>query len=641
MHELLRIPRGMLCALNFLLMVATVGAAIPAPAWAGDKAAGGRCPLVLLVSRFEAPDRDLVAMTLGWMCKEVGVEFDVYYAADHKEGGLFAPHGSTVLGGHHAARIGRALAAFDTTVVRRGKTSIFDSLIRRGARKVIDAPEGIVDLYAALCQELGLKMPADAVAMGPGNMPHAALFPECVYRRALAVPLAMAAEQIQKSKDAGVRTVWLVAKTDADTSAWRAAGLQIQTAVDLSGPDPNLAVAEKWIHKATAIDPLEPTLASYLLPLSIREDRLVLSYRNWPEAQKRRDQVLRLTAGKDQQFAYGRWFGDPQLVPMAQRPMAYNVVEPCRHILSVFSRNPVPLPQPAQSCFDLEPSDAQLETWAKQGKILATWVLHSGELSHDDAVLTFQDWSAMTKVKIGSGVHWQRYHFDPDAVELMHVPVDEGGVLGLVEPVLHSCGNGILWETAGEPARVAAAMADSRRRIAAVAGQRFAPRGIYCFADHHGQPDAPTPGDAQIALWKAVKAAGFDYLITSVLPGDSRILFRDGDFVVLNQAARPCANSPFIRGYPDTFAATAKKLADAGRPGWLIGAIDSPIHGSPIYLGRPYGNGKPQPRISDFYDYVQQGSKSAKLVSATPHTVARYARLLDRLSSGHGKESRP
>ena len=294
-------------------------------------------------------------------------------------------------------------------------------------------------------------------------------------------------------------------------------------------------------------------------------------------------------------------------------------------------RHPVQLPQPAKSGFDLEPTDDQLQAWAKEGKILASWVLHSGELSHDDSVLAFQDWSAMTKMKIGSGVHWQRYHFDPDAVEAMHVPVEEGGVLGLVEPVLHSAGFGIMWETAGDPAKIAAMMNQARQKIAAVAGERFAPRGVYCFGDQHGQGDAPQPGAAQLALWKAVHAAGFEYLITSVLPGDSRVLFREGDFVVLNQAGRKHGASPFVRGEPASFAEAEKKLAAAGRPGWLVGAVDTPIHGSPIYVGRPYGGKNPHPRISDFYDYVQQHGVTGKVISATPHTVARYARLLEEL----------
>lgn len=614
-----------------ILAVCSVGLlAAPARATAANTASP-KPRLLLLVARFDEPSRDLVAMTIGSMCRQAGVEFDLYYAADHKEAGLFAPHGSSVLGGHHAARIGRALAAFQTTVVRRGGVKVFDSLLRQGAQKVIETPDSLVELYLAVAAELGVPMPTDAVALGRTDIPAPVFFPECVYRKAIAVPLALSGDEIARLKTAGVKAVWTVAGAGDDLSAWKAS-FEGKTAVDLDAKDPNLAVVEKWLPQASAVDPLEPRLASYLLPWSIREDRLILSYKERPEAERRRDQILRLTADKGQAYALGRWFGDPQIIPMTEHGMALNVAEPCRHILTIFAKYPVALPQPARSCFEQEPSDEQLQAWARQGKILATWVLHSGELSHDDAVLTFQDWSAMTKVKIGSGVHWQRYAFDPDAVEQMQVPVDEGGVLGLVEPVLHSLGNGIGWETAGDPAKMAAIMADSRKRIAAIAGEKNAPRGCYFFGDDYQQPQADkTPGPAQIALWKAVQSVGFDYVITSALAGDSRVLYRDGNFVVLSQAARLCGGSPFYRGFPDTFAAAERKFVDGGKPGWMVGALDSPIHGSPIYLGRPYGGKDPQPRLHEYYDYLQKGGTTGRVVSATPHTIARYATLLETL----------
>lgn len=630
-----------------LLLIVANGAAPVAPLAHADALAAGEKPrLVLLVARYEQPHRDLIAMTLGWMCREAGVEFDVYYAADRKEGGLFSQHGSSLVGGHHAERIGRALSTYRTTVVRLGGVSVFESLLRNGAQKVVDAPAELPDLYATMAAELGIKLPAEAVAFEPAStIPQTALYPECVYRKALAVPLNLPAQQIAHLGQLGVKTVWTVSKADADTSAWKA--MEIKPARDLSGKDPNFKVAQRYVDRAKGFDTMEPIVASYMLPFCIREDRLILSYaKRGPEADLRRDQMIKLTQGKGQTAAYGRWFGDPQLIPLAKlpQPMAYNVVEPMRHILTVFSRRPASLHQPAKSWVDLEPSDEQLRAWAKEGKILATWLLHSGELSHDDSVLGFLDWCAMTKQKIGSGVHWQRYHFDPDAVEPMHVPADEGGALGLAEPVLHSTGAGIMWESAGDPAKIAALMADSRKKIAAVAGERFAPRGVYCFGDHHAQEkNADKPGEAQVALWKAVKEAGFEYLVTSILPGTNRVLYRDGDFVVLNQTGKWHGASPFVRGDPATFQAVEKKLVEAGQPGWLIGAVDTPIHGSPIYTGRPYGGANPHPKINDFYDYVQKGGTTKKVISATPRTVARYARIvLDlqaKLSAGAGTQT--
>ena len=71
----------------------------PVPALAAEAPANVRRPLVLLVSRFDNPQRDFAAITLASMCQQAGVDFDAYYAADHQEGGLFSAHGSSVIGG--------------------------------------------------------------------------------------------------------------------------------------------------------------------------------------------------------------------------------------------------------------------------------------------------------------------------------------------------------------------------------------------------------------------------------------------------------------------------------------------------------------------------------------------------------------
>ena len=588
--------------------------------------------LILLAARFSHPWKDLVAATLGWMCKERSVAFDVYYAAERPGGGIFDPHGSTVVGGRHSAAIGRALATFDTTVVRLGEVHIFGTLVEAGASELIDADSDVIGLYQRIARSLGLELPQGAVVVQTRGLPKAIpalpayAFPETVYRRALAVPLELSREEIARLRTAGVKQAWSVAAKGADLGAWRAAGLA-PTVAEVLAPNATYAsvtrrIVQRWLGKVDAVDILEPILASHLVPFSIRENRLVLC-----------DKVaalLPLLRGKAQTTIYCRYGGgarrlvrhDRDFYPAARRNLAFQVVEPGRPVLSVFSQYPTRLPQPERSWADLEPSDAQLRQWAKQEKILATWVLHSGELAHDDAVLSFFEWSALTKVKIGSGVWWQRYTFDPDCVEPMHVPASEGGVLGLVEPVLHSAGCGNIAETLGAPDRVAALMRESRRRIAAVAGERFAPRGVYCYRDMDGKPEP---------LWKAVRDAGFEYVISSVKPGANRLLYRSGAFVVLNQAGGHMSASPFVRVKAlREMSVTEKQLAAAKRPGWLVGVLDSPLYGYSPYLatGHKWGQGI---RINAFYGYIAKGGATGRLISATPRTIARYARLLDDL----------
>jgi hypothetical protein len=94
-----------------------------------------RPALILMVAKFSDPSKNLAATTLAWMAREKGVEFDASYAAD-REGGIFSNHGSTALGGRHASTIARALAEFDTTVVRLDDAQIFESLLRAPAALV-------------------------------------------------------------------------------------------------------------------------------------------------------------------------------------------------------------------------------------------------------------------------------------------------------------------------------------------------------------------------------------------------------------------------------------------------------------------------------------------------------------------------
>ena len=71
---------------------------------------------------------------------------------------LVPAHGSSVIGGQHALRIARALAQFDTTVVRLDDTKLLESLVRTGARKVIAAAEDVMEpILASYMLPFGIR----------------------------------------------------------------------------------------------------------------------------------------------------------------------------------------------------------------------------------------------------------------------------------------------------------------------------------------------------------------------------------------------------------------------------------------------------------------------------------------------------
>ncbi len=539
--------------------------------------------LVLLLAQFSNPHKDIVAATLGWMCQAKDVEFEVYYASQ-RGGGLFSAHGSTIIGGGHYAEFARLLSSFDVSIVCLGDVSLFSSLTGNGQVKEVFSGfrygKGDSEFLRRMLDGFGLPTPKEAVAIQTTNLPKGLrhgiaqyVFPEVAKRRALGVPVEISREQIDELRRMGIEMVWLIATEDADWSAWKDAGINAQFArkirQDADYASFTFSLAEHWLDVATGVDYCEPIFASYWLPFCVRNNRLQVCAEEMLKVMKR----LQVFAKKlGQNVVYGRWVGgeiggarnDEDLFPLFREGIAYEVVEPGQPVFTVFERLKAKLPQPCTSPFDLEPSDGQLQKWLSEGKILATFVFHSGELSHNDAMANIMDICATTGIKVGIGVHVQRYAIGGFAVEPMHIPVDEGGVLGLCEPVLHSSGFGIIAESLAQPEKVAEMMAKAREEISQITGERFALRGVYCYLD-------AIPGkwhEPQVDLWRAIQRTGFEYVISSVSPGENRLLYRDGDFVVINQCGHiTYPASPFVRvDMIEELEDMERKMASEGRP---------------------------------------------------------------------------
>lgn len=620
--------------------------------------------LLLLVSKFANHQKDLVAATLGWMCKQAGAAFDVYYTAPQKGGfytlddtpvvtqgggGLFSVYGSTLLGGRHHQVIARALAQFNTTILKLDDVSTFGSLFQSCAQNVINCPTSLVDLYRICAKLLEIEFPKEAVVFQTHGVPTGLrygyaqyAFPEVIYRRAIALPLELAQEDISALKQTGISTVWTLATSIIDLSKWHQSGMDVKQAETLMQDDNydsfTFRIANRWNERTTAVDLCEPVLASYWLPYGIQEDRTQVCGTYMDETCER---LVPLALKKNQRMVFGRYAGGPiggarndeELFPLFRNNITFQVIEPARPVGRFVSQTEYQLPQPEQSPYDLEPSDQQLEQWAVQGKILTALVFHSGELSHDDAMYNVMDLAATTNVKVGLGVQAPRYIFEPECVEPMQIPVDEGGMLELCEPVLHSGGYGIIAEALGEPGKIATLMKESRDEIAQISGEAFAPRGVYCYLD-------ALPGawrEPQISLWEAIANAGFEYVISSAAQGMNKVLYRRDEFVVLNMwYCNHFPYSPFVRITTyNELSDMERQIAGTGLPGWIIGVVDTPIFAYSNYLGLGESNPSlrkpnifPDVRMGRIFTYIQQRGETDKLVSATPNTIARYARIL-------------
>lgn len=625
-----------------------------------------RRKLVLLVSGFDQPGRDCAAVSLGMMSLQGDRLFDVYYAIGDastfeydrsknihqgQSGGLFSAHGSTLIGGRHQQAIARALAQFETTVINMGGTPALHGLLRAGASSFITGAASLLHLLEQAATQLGASVPENIVAVQTANLPgvlHYGIaqyaFPEAMTRNAWMLPLESSPETINRLMQLGVKTVWTVASADADCSAWQQGGLTLKSA-DVLQPDETylsftFRIAER--HQAQGFDLCEPVLASYWLPYSLMNRRWQVCGEAMIDAAER---LAPLVSAVGDHVVYGRYAGGPicgarddeDLFPLFRNDIPFEVIEPNRPVLKVFDQQPSAFAQLQASPFDLEPPDEQLRAWATKGMILTTLVFHSGELSHDDANYHIMELAGLTRVRIGLPMHVQRYTFDPDCVEPMQLPVEQGGVLGLCEPLLHSAGFGIHAEGLGTPEKVGRLAAQAREAIVQRVGEANAPRGIYCYLDA-APPDWKT---SPVELWQALQAAGFEYVISSVKNGVSRLLYRDGDFVVLNQNSyNYYPYSPFVRlNSVEQMAAIEREYCRQSQPGWMLTVLDTPIFAYSTYLVK--GKSRPMEahpmlydhaKLGDFFEYISTRGEMSKVVSATPHTIARYARLLDDMN---------
>lgn len=621
-----------------------------------------RARQVLLLSNFSHPHRDLVAMTLGWMCKAKGIGFDAYYATSdgdiaegggghhesHQGGALFSIHGSMVLGGRHQQAVARALATFSTAVVVLGEVHIFRQLVDSAATSIVRIGDDLIEGYQAVAGLIGAKLPNTAVAFQTRDLPAGLLygvtqyaFPEATYRQALALPLEMPAKEVDRLPTTGVTKVHTIAAAKSDVSAWKRPGIELSVADALRADDTYMSftfrIAERWSENASGYDLCEPVLAAHWLPFDVREDRLQVCGEVMTETAER---LAPMVKAKGDHVVYGRYAGgricgavdDEDLFAFFRNDITYQVIEPRRPVLRVLSSHPEPRQVDAAATELHAPSDEQLRTWADKGRILTSLVFHSGELSHDDAMTNVMDLCALTKVKIGMPVHVQRYLFDPDCVEPMYIPTNEGGVQGMCEPILHSGGFGIIAESLGEPRKIASLIAKARDQIASIVGEEGAPKGVYCYMDA-----LPTNWQARPEqLWQSIADAGFEYVISSVSPGPNRILFRSGDFVALNLGGFSYyPYSPFMRvNSAAQMVAIERRLAVSGTPGWNVGVIDSPIFAYSSYLNMGESlpsirePAHPGSRLGKFFEYVRGRGEMHSVISATPGTIARYARLI-------------
>ncbi|MFW6061734.1 MAG: hypothetical protein ACOC93_02895 [Planctomycetota bacterium] len=594
-------------------------------------------PLWLLISHMDRADVAPGMSTLAWMAQDEGALLECYLHA-RRDGRLFARTGSTVLGGHHHQQFNYLCAAFDVRPILLGPASLWASSLAVFGLEPLAAADSLPELYDSLLAHPEAGRP-EAVLVCP-DAPEQVdgqeldlrpyLYPEIVFRRALGLATGDARSIVDR--DAwGNLPVRDVALTDAQRNSLREAGVESRPVQEEEPSDYaafTLRLAQRWKNRSRGVAFGDAAAILSQIPRLCREKRIaayapivrvspadvrVSEYTDATSAIV--DDVADLAEELGEPTLVGRQTCDGDILRWSRRGIAIEIIDPNRPAFPVVAERAQPWAQ-RDVPFDAdEPDDEQLQRWADEGKILTSLVWHSGEPAHNEAMLNLFDLAARTGVKMGMGVLLSRYRTCPQQWELLSVPREDGGVRGLIEPLLHCGGMGILAEADCPPDRLAEHCRRAMDGIREIAGQAGTPRGYYAFLDTDLLTLRRTSDDA----YAAIRDAGLEYVVSSAMPGRNRLVHHSSDFVAINQTSRSvCPASPFVR---ITTVEDLTEYAPKTRPGWLIGSLDAPVIAFDPYIWR---HGR---RLLDIVEFIRD---SEHLQNVLPGTIARYATILQQ-----------
>lgn len=575
--------------------------------------------LWLIMAEMDHAAVPVVVPTVAWMARRAGALVECYLEAE-RDGELFAEHGSTVLGGGHHLQFNYLHQAFDVRAILFGEPRLFRSSLTQFDTPLLASAATPADLYEQLLHqtpgpapEAAVVLPSGLVVVGEKTFALAPYcFPEIYYPQALGFT-----EADERGLYAGLPAVSFF--TDEGT------GDRIREGDTLGSV--TLRIARRWQAQARGVvfgDP--PAVLSQLAshcqeqrvaiygPIARKPAREIVAMPYAENVSEIADEAAALAVEVGNRVMVGRQTGDGDLFAWSRQGVCLQIVDPNRPAFPVVTHAPQPWGEAEVDPLDLEPSDEELRRYAREGKVLTTLLAHSGEIAHNEAMLNFCELASRTGLKMGLATHAQRYETCPQLWELLAIRRERGGVCGLIEPVLHSGGLGVMAESACPPELLADNCRQALERIRAIAGEAGTPRGYYAFCDS----DLATFTEVRPDLFEAVAGTGLEYFVSSVRPGRNEILHRQGDFVALNQTCRSiCASSPFVRvSGPETYNTAAKVW-----PGWVIATLDAPVVSFLPYIWEK-GN--------VFMQLVREIT-SPHVINVTPHVIARYARILDGL----------
>lgn len=346
---------------------------------------------------------------------------------------------------------------------------------------------------------------------------------------------------------------------------------------------------------------------------------------------------------KGNQIVYSKAFGiiknlDDVITTFAQHNVIMDVMGNNPRIgFSIQTKEKLPMDwlEDAPTPWDCEYSDEYLLQKIDEGSIPVCFLFYAADLGHLPVLSRFLDLMSLDGMRAGIAFPSTWYDYQPELLEQLYIPLEQGGVFPQLEPMLSSVGVAVATEAEGyiDTEFYAQLLKKARKDIADRIGERMVPKGYYPFQD-------ATPfyrlADAN-PQYNVVDEAGFEYYITyknGTKP--AQIVHETDTLTVLNQQIKqwfPGAGNPLA-----VLKQWEQAYVKMGINGWITLPFDTPFFAlSPTYLGdiedkrmrTTWGKSGGFPFIYEAMQYVRRtGGDTGKLFMLKPHELYRYAKLL-------------
>jgi hypothetical protein len=478
-------------------VISTVEALMRSTANASEN---GKKPLLLFLTRLSDFNSAPIAATLAWACQSSGWLFDVYYDSYHQgvhfPGGdwrtldLGKVTGGTVCADRHFEEFYLLLHQFDVSIVATGE-SLFHSSVKRLGVPVVIESECPGRIYQAVFAHLGIPLPETIVMTGVSPDAslkglQAFLTPEIWLHQGLGVPEGIPDADLAEMSRPGSKIVCVCVR-DSEVSRLQSCGYAVEVVDRLYPGDDYLSVtgrlARRRVDQTRGWLLGDPVLACHWIPKAC-EDRLVPLY---GIPQRRAIKELADVIRSKGTVVYGRQASDHDFFELSGLNQSLQVVDPCRpafqsvrHVTSNWrdlgSR---------QGFFAHEYSDEQLNDFRRENRVLVSLLFWNGMIRELVNLYPLMDLIATTRLRCGLVLTSESFEYMiHPPLELLTVPLEDGGVFPLVEVLLGSCGEGVGIESAMESKILSERLSKAIEVIRCrVAHDGYVPRGWWGTMD--------------------------------------------------------------------------------------------------------------------------------------------------------------